>query len=222
MRKITVIAFAVIVFAAFVLCSCTSPSQPTDSADITINASLSRQESDISFGQVVYMVMLFDSSFNPVSGATVTVSGPAGVTALSDNLSAGSYSAQFIGDGGADWFQFNQQYTVSVSAGGSLYTANMNAPGNITVAGDGSTVSWLYEGNQDAVTVTYTGTSEQVMLGPDQDSPADLNATGIYNNGAGDYFIQANIIKVGIAAFSGAGAGSALTMTHQYNATITK
>jgi len=219
MKKITVLALAVII-----LCSCSNntPSEPLVNTDLIINASLSRQESETSFGQVVYGVMLFDAAYNPVLGAVVTVSGPGGVTTLADAYSTGSYMGQFIGDEGADWFQFGQSYTVSVSTGGGTYTAGMSAPGSVSVAGDGSTVSWQYEGNQDTVMVMHTVSSEQVTLMPDQNSPVNLNATGIYNNGAGDYNIQANIVKVGVSAFSGASAGSALTMTNQYIATRTK
>jgi hypothetical protein len=213
----------VLVFALIVLSGCKTPpvTEPPGDNSLIIAATLSRQESNLTLGQTVYMVLLVKGFGTPVTDAAVTVTGPGGVTILA-GTGMGGYTAQFLDTDVALYYQFNGEYSVNITTGGMTYTALMRAPGGVTIPSDGAAVSWLYEGNTDSITLLGPAGS-MLNLAADRVSPVDLNATGFYTtNGPGSYMIQANVVKQQTGAFSGANAGSSLIMYNQYNTTVTK
>ena len=207
-KSIVVLTLAI---AVFVLgCASNTPTEPV--SNLVISASLTRQDMNEMPGQTVYMVMLL-KGFMFLEGASVSVSGPHGVTTLADN-GFGMYSAAFQDESSAaQHYVFGQSYTVSVNAEGRNYSATATAPGAVTITADATVLSWSYEGNKDVIQAVAPN-NVSVTAGPDVVSPYNLGATGIFSNGSGLYGINANIVKE-TTGFSGASVLSAMVMAYQ-------
>ncbi len=223
MRKISVIILIALVMAGCNKKTTWSPTIPAST--LVISAQISRQESSASLGQTVYDVMLIDSgTMAGISGAEVTVTGPTGIVTVPENA-AGIYGLQLLGADVATYYQFNQTYTVDITIGGKTYTASSVAPGNITIAADGSLVTWTVEGNSDIISAMAPDSS-MVSIPPsgsgNANSPANITGTGILSKGAGSYMVQATIINQFTNAFSGANVGSALVVMNQKTLYFTK
>ncbi|HUI91980.1 MAG TPA: hypothetical protein VLX68_07015 [Chitinivibrionales bacterium] len=58
------------------------------------------------------------------------------------------------------------QVTVTVTSGGTTYTESATMPGGVTVADDGSSASWLTEGNFDELTVFALDANNMPITSP--------------------------------------------------------
>jgi len=185
--------------------------------DLLISGQISRTSYGTSpMSAIVYMAQIEENS-NPVTQATVTVTGPQG-TVILNNANNGQFT--YISMNSND-YQPNKQYTMTVIYQNYSYKASGTAPGNITVASDGSTASWQYEGDFDFIQIIDPNSGSHTY-GPDLTSPFDINNTGVYNNGTGDYNLNVCVIKYILNTFPVSNSESSLFLADIYMGTINK
>jgi len=223
--------FALIALVLFFSCTHTNPAASNGNnnsgggghdTNLLIASTITRQDTGSTTGQVLYSVILRTVSPNAaLLGADVTVSGPGGTFTLNDAYSMGQYSYAFGGTNTpANYYQFNKSYTVTVTENGQTFTQAGNAVGDVTVAADGSSASWLYTGNMNQVNIG--GPSSQVQIGPPVSSPVNITGSGVYNQGTGTYTIMVTVIQETIGAFSGSSSGSTFLIEDIQSATVNK
>ena len=108
----------------------------------------------------------------------------------------------------------------AVTPAGTVY-GSVTAGGGITVAPDGSQVSWGVEGNQDIVQVIYQPSSTLVYQSPGVDAVSPLSIPSTIYSSAGNYRFAPQVANQTNSITNG-GAGSFLTSIDAFEAIVTK
>jgi hypothetical protein len=166
-----------------------------------------------------YAVTAADSAGVTLTTAAVSLIGPAGIIGLPSANGVMTYSTL----GSAPNYQFSAQYAVSVTYNAVNYYGTFTSNPDITIAADGSQVSWPYAADS-AMIVLYTpyACMTMQMYGPYLTSPFDVNATGIYAHCAGDYQIAPVITDTAPITFGQTGVTGTAVMQILKMAVITK
>ncbi|MFP4467308.1 MAG: hypothetical protein ACLFP1_09665 [Candidatus Goldiibacteriota bacterium] len=213
MKKLSLAAGVLMVFVLFAGCSDNNPAGNDSNLGLVIASIISFQENDGEGGGTYQVVLL--ENLEPALGADVSVTGPTGTYQLVDSMETGHYNYLFgVTVTPSAYYQFDEEYTVNVSYKGDSFSHKAKAPGNITVTADGSSAQWVYEGDSDQINITGPFSGE-VQAGPDINSPFDINATNVYDNGPGTYLISVLVQKQILGAFSGSSIGSSFIIFHQ-------
>jgi len=217
MKKILVILFCFsVVFSVAMFstgCGLINPAGPTSTITPT-NTAVSNIAADVIVGTltninilgiptVTYQVAVYTAAGVTVTTATVTVNGPNGLKTLVYNGTSGYY--EYGSPDTAD-FQYGQKYTIKVIDGLNTYEQDVIAASDITIATDGSTVTWTDSSPgipADIIMVTAPGPAMHTYGPSGVTSPYNLAGTGVYSAGTGAYLISPVLTTTQIPAFGG-------------------
>ena len=263
MRKLSFIAFSLLLVAVYPGCQQNNPSGPqptptfsstplqshtptiTQTASFSSTPTLTHTEvitatstPTATFTEVILSIQahLFRNTIDPSSGdgyivGVVVDETPVAIaTVLVENTdTTDSWYLPYTGGGVyalSSGYQYNpgDTYRVSVDYDGDTFSHEMDAPGDMSIAPDGSSVSWTYEGNADIVAVVgpssalgwvYTGM-------PDLTSPHNIPAS-TYSNGDGAYYIvaAAQEMESGASVFNTGSGSNMMAIADSVGLTIT-
>ncbi len=224
MKKKILLCIAFLIAVAFASTSCspnpgTGPSpNPTATSGAAVNIMVIAQMSDNSgvLGIEQFAVYAADGQGATLTAASVTLTGPTGsisVTTTTSNIF--TYSAMSTAD-----YVPGGSYTVTVNHNSTNYSGTFTLPGNMTIAADGSTVTWPYTATAAIISVT-TPAPAMVMhtYGPSLTSPYNLTATGVYSAGSGSYNISAIMTKATVFSVTGGTSTAGLVTSQQASMT---
>lgn len=139
----------------------------------------------------IFAVVLMNGEGVTVTASTITLTGPTGVIGLQNSTGGIMYYSDDV----HDKYIHGGLYSVSFTVEGSTYTGTIIPPGELVIAADGSSVSWPFSSAMTSISVRNPDWNSQ-SYGPFINSPFDVNATGIYSYGAGEYSIYASVTKM--------------------------
>ncbi len=165
--------------------------------------------------QEVFIVMATDPSGNTLTNADVSISGPNGLICESPDGYA-TYT-------GASVYHYIEQaeYSVSVIYNSVNYSGSFTTENDHVISPDGSTISWDYPADV-AMVMAYDPAFNMYTYGPPLTSPFDVDGTGLYTNGAGDYILYPVIEKLTPDFISGTDVYSTAISASAEMKTITK
>ena len=158
----------------------------------------------------------------PLAATGVTLIAPGNVHILVAPVTTGTYM-----DPGNGWtYQPGQTYTIQAMIAGTLYSATVVAPGNITIPDFPSPgpIVWSFAGNHDTITIvnpSYTTT----LIGPlpPATSGQVSTASSTYFSNSGNYTITVSALQQNPGAFGpNAYTTNLINATDMYNLTTTK
>ena len=146
----------------------------------------------------------------PETTAIVTLAGPGGASdtiPYSSTITLGgfSYAFYFSADLHVPYVAGAAYTLTSVTSIGTA-AATFTAPGDITIAGDGSQVSWAYDGDSEQIAVVSPSQYDSGFS--NKTSPFTIPVDA-YADGPGTYRVGATVARM-IDSVDGAAAGSAL------------
>jgi len=199
---------------------------PTSSSKLFVGAFIVDQLNNNAIADATYLAVLAIQT-TPVVAATVSVTGPNGVTLLT-NMGGGEYmyASNYFTATNPD-YQAGATYTIKINNSGTQYSSSIFAPGGLTLSADGSTLSWPYAGNYGLIEMVCASGGPYVMVGPvpNPTSPVNINATSLYSSvtfSPATYDIDSYIYNIDNAPFDNSvAAGSSVTAIDMHMITYT-
>jgi hypothetical protein len=207
-NKIIQNAFIFLILVLILLPGCKKKSTPAAATPVTglmIAGMIARVDFPSGSESSIFEIELLDMATQEhISGAMVTISGPGGVTILSETAGTpGEYRLDLWDE---DLVVAGASYTISVASSAGNFSDTFGVPGNIVCAADYSTVTL------PAVTpgymcmdfgVVHTPDGAFANFGPGNISPVNVAATGILDHGAGNYDIDFTARRIKYGVFPG-------------------
>lgn len=148
-RSLSVIALS----ALLISCDPGAGTGITDLPDTPLQVAVEMNRSIDPVGGTTQVEWYFDIRYNGEN-----VGNAATVSINSTNVPARlafAWYYELTGDEGA-YFVPGDDYTITVTYGGTTYTETVQAPGAITVNAGSTQVSWLYGGDDSVISTNYT------------------------------------------------------------------
>jgi hypothetical protein len=222
MTKKSLVCFFFIVFIALALTGCSNSSSPTNPNDaqptpgmIIYSAAVKENNSDV-LQLESFLLAATDGAGNTLSTACVGMWGPNGQIGLPGSAGTMSYSSTNI-----QHYVPDATYYVSVTHNSINYFGSFKTPNDVVIANDGSTIAWDFPASVAVIAFTDP-VHNMYSYGPNLTSPFDVNATGLYNAGPGNYGISITIEKDEYGFIPVSGVQSIATTTQFIIKQITK
>lgn len=223
--------FSFLVVSCLMLVSCSSstspsiPSGPSGSYNITlytpeILAAIAKQGGIVNAASV-----MLETDTQPVTNASVTLTGPSLSLPLtfSSSVTLGSNYATYYWSVNSWAYTGNQNYTMTVSYGGHTYQSTITSVGNVSFAtgSSGVTISWAGGGNENtASALCISPAYHSYTYGPNITSSYAIAQSSLAGYSGGNYTIQLNADETLTSAFSGgAYLGCSFTASDQESTT---
>jgi len=188
---------------------------PTSCATLPAGVFIQSIAAVYDFDGTVYGIRQAELSVNGVAETTagITMTGPTQTLPLASGgttlIPCGGNTGLYGPDVTVWSYQPGQVYTYQATTSGGTVTASVTAPGIISVAADGTQVSWTVEGTADWVQVTDMS-NHILWQTPCCDAVSPVMIPSSAYPATGMYYVYAQVENS--APFSGAAAGSTFRM----------